>query len=213
MCIRDSMESFFVNISWWVTNAELGKWHYNIDLLLVSSALCTSISPWSGTITFLTVIRILGQDVGEKKKEKRCFRVSADISARSSFACSVVCQGQCFQFWSPSSKKRWRYESFRIDYPFFGWPSSYYRVLLLCTNGLWGGLRHLCAHFIAYGDIDGNVEWLDTGALDSRSVHKSQRRNRCTISYDGSGKVVKYGGAAISVSAWKIDMNSYTWYI
>ena len=57
------------------------------------------------------------------------------------FACAVFCQGQCLQFSSPNSPKRWRL-SLRKHCPFFGWP-SWYTWYILCFTALQGSYNVL----------------------------------------------------------------------
>ena len=96
-----------------------------IDLLLVSSALSRP--------NFILIEKDNFYTNFVSKSWR--FGVFADISARSSrkkkliifhirfySACAVLCQGQCFQFSSPNSQKRWRL-SLRKHCPFFCWPS------------------------------------------------------------------------------------------
>ena len=56
-------------------------------------------------LVFLSFRGYLGEiESGEKNERKK----NSDFFTLFSFDCAVVCQGQCFQFSSPNSLKRWR---------------------------------------------------------------------------------------------------------
>ena len=87
----------------------------SIDVLLVASALSPpkitlignddflfefSVDRW----VFLSFRGYLGEIESGKKKAQ-------NFSYTFFFQCSVLCQGQCFQFSSPNSLERWRYRA------------------------------------------------------------------------------------------------------
>ena len=106
-----------IGIEFWqylLIGGELGSETY-IDALLVSSALSPPIFTLIGNDDFYTnlvwkswcfVLLRFRRCLGEIESGGKSF--TWDNFLILFFACAVLCQGQCFQFSSPKSQKRWR---------------------------------------------------------------------------------------------------------